>query len=113
MSVFSLHLNTLTTLIERNCSHCRLQGAVGPFLNYANLIDCSFSTTNENDVILGRFYVGPILLLVQRAPDSLSHRLNMRLYNPIYYNIVLLSFFLTEVNGPLHQDLGWSYMGQS
>ena len=26
---------------------------VGLFLNHANLIDCSFSTTNENDVILG------------------------------------------------------------
>ena len=32
------------------------------------MIDCSFSTTNENDVIMGRFYVGPILPLVQRPP---------------------------------------------
>ena len=37
-----------------------------PFLNYVNLIDCSFSTTNAADVILGRSYVGRILPLVQR-----------------------------------------------
>ena len=37
------------------CTH------VGPFLNYIDLIDCLFSTTNENDVILGRSYVGPVL----------------------------------------------------
>ena len=35
--------------------------AIGSFLNYVNLIDCSFSTTDENDVVLGRSYVGPIL----------------------------------------------------
>ena len=46
------------------------QGDVGPFLNYVNLIDCSFSTTNENDVILGQSYVGPILPLVQRPPKA-------------------------------------------
>ena len=41
------------------CTHVR------PFLNYFDLIDCSFFTTNENDVILGRSYVGPVLPLVQ------------------------------------------------
>ena len=35
-------------------THARVQRSVpriGSFLNYLNLIDCSFSTTNENDVI--------------------------------------------------------------
>ena len=42
----------------------------GPFLSLSdvNLIDRSFPTTDENDVIPGRFYVGPILPLVQRPP---------------------------------------------
>ena len=52
------------------------QGAVAPtigsFLNDVNLIDCSFSATNENDVILERSYVGPILPLVQRPPGRWS-----------------------------------------
>ena len=46
---------------------------MGPFFNYVNLIDCSFSTTNENEVILGRSYVGPILPLVQRPPGFLKY----------------------------------------
>ena len=46
-----------------------INNRIGPtFLNYVNFIDCSFSTTNENDVILGRFYVGPILPPMQRPP---------------------------------------------
>ena len=54
----------------------RLQGAVALTIGsvpcktvYVNLIDCSFSTTNANDVILGRSYVRSILPLVQRPPD--------------------------------------------
>ena len=38
-------------------------------LRRLNFIDCSFSTTNENDVILGRSYAGPILPLLQRPPE--------------------------------------------
>ena len=47
-------------------------------MNDVNLINCSFSTTNENDVILGRFYAGPILPLVQRPPGNRAvHHLAM------------------------------------
>ena len=47
------------------------------FKLYINLIDCSFSTTstNENDIIMGQFYVGPILPSVQRPPE-LQKKLN-------------------------------------
>ena len=58
----------LPRLVERGrCTNHRIgPNHVGPFFNNVNLIDCSFSTTNANDVILGRSYVGPILPLVQR-----------------------------------------------
>ena len=45
------------------CSNGRIGPTVGSFFNYVNLIDCSFSTTSENDVILGQSYVTPILPL--------------------------------------------------
>ena len=50
------------------CTNNRIGPGVGPFSNDVNLIDCSFSTTNGNDVIRGRSYAGPILPLVQRPP---------------------------------------------
>ena len=34
---------------------------LGLFINHVNLIDCSFSTANEIDVILGRSYVGSLV----------------------------------------------------
>ena len=69
---------------------------VGPFLNYVNLIDCSFSTTDENDIIPGRSYAGPILPLVQRPPG-----LYMRVYimssSIVNDNIKILSFFWSQL----------------
>ena len=57
---------------------------MGPFLNYVNLIDCSFSTTNENYVILGRFYVGPILPLVQWPPQHVDHKNNDYCWSSVF-----------------------------
>ena len=55
---------------------------VGPFLNYVDLIGCLFSTTDENDVILGRSYVGPILLLGFLCKDDIS------IYSTSLYSMV-------------------------
>ena len=74
---------------DRTGGHCT-NNRIGPFLNDVNLIDCSFLTTNEKDVILGRFYVGPILPLVQRPPYLRFSHLNVPFFqnSEFIWNVV-------------------------
>ena len=89
------------------CTNNRIH--VGPFFNSVNLIDCSFSTTNENDVILGRSYVGPILPLVQQPPGVQTDWVSARL--GILDKVILSWRVARRLGQAMIGKLGWAEPG--